>query len=312
MASETASAEVMSKIAGKFGFPGGEPAPVVTDDGGEQTGGEVETTDEGEPLIENDGLFALEWEGQTLRLPQTLKDAVMRTEDYTKKTQALADERRGVEQIKSVAEAQRMESAFVNSIAAEQQELGIIDAYLKQAATTDWSQMPTDQLLRQKIELDAIKERRTAINDSINGKRSKFSQDMQAKITDLRGKAREIASKSIQGFGEQTEKTMRDYAKSEGFTDHEIDNVLLDPRSFKTIWKAAQFDAIKAGTAKAGEQAKRADKGVLRPGVAGQRMPSDTANKLNYGKAMKAANTSGEKARVIEQRLAGVFSKGKG
>ena len=146
--------------------------------------------------------------------------------------------------------------------------------------------------------------------NSIQEKRNKFTSDLQSKIKDLRAKAREIASKSINGFSEDTEKTIREYAKSEGLNDTEIDNVLLDPRSFKVIWKAAQYDKIKAGTSQAADKAAKADR-VLKPGVAGNRMPKETMNKLNFGKALAKAETSSQKARVIEDRLSQVFTKGK-
>ena len=169
--------------------------------------------------------------------------------------------------------------------------------------------MNAEQMMRHRIELDGIKERRQELQDSIASKRTKFKEDMQTRINELRGKSRELASKSIQGFSEETEKAMRDYARSEGLTDPELDNVLLDPRSYKIVYKAMQFDKVKAGTTKAAEAATKVDR-VLRPGTAGERMPAETAQKLNFNKAMKAAGKdSSAKARVIEDRLVGMFSK---
>lgn len=260
--------------------------------------------------VVDDGLDTLDWEGQTIKVPKGLKEAVMRTDDYTRKTQELAEARRAVDQVQELAKTQQLESSFRESIQAESQELHVIEAYLAQAAKMNWAEMSAEQMLRQRLEIDGIKERKAALQSSISEKRGKFQTELQARISDLRGKSRELASKSIQGFSEDTEKSMREYAKTEGLTDQEIDNVLLDPRSYKVIWKAMQFDKVKAGTGKAQEAASRADR-VLRPGAAGERMPAKTAANLNFQKAMKAAgNDSGAKARVIEQRLTGVFSKG--
>lgn len=291
---------VMDKIAGKFGFPGqdAEPEAVVAD-------AEPEQTEE----VADDGLAELDWEGQSIKVPKGIKEALMRNDDFTRKTQELAESRRAVEQMRELAQTKQLEVAFSDSIADEQREIHLIDTYLQQAAKQDWAAMPTDQMFRAKIEIDNIKERRALLADSINGKRAKFTSEMQAKINELRGKSREVASKAINGFSEETEKTIREFAKSEGLAETEIDNVLLDPRSFKILWKASQFDKIKAGTAKAGDAASKVDR-VLRPGVAGERMPAKTADKLNFSKAMKAAGGNSTKAaRVIEDRLAGVFSK---
>jgi len=264
-----------------------------------------ETADETQQAVD-DAFADLEWEGQTLKVPKGLKEAVMRNEDYTKKTQELAEHRRSVDQMRELAQTRQMESAFAESIGPEQQEISVIDAYLQQAAKLDWSQMTAEQMMRQRMEVDTIKERKAQLQQSITEKRTKFTTDIQAKLAELRGKSRELASKSIQGFSEETEKAMREFAKAEGLADPEIDNVLLDPRSYKIIYKAMQFDKVKAGTGKAQQAVDR----VLKPGAAAERMPAATANKLNFNKAMKAAgNDSGAKARVIEDRLVGMFSK---
>jgi len=72
----------------------------------------------------------------------------------------------------------------------------------------------------------------------------------------------------------------------------------------KILWKAMQFDKVQAGTARVDTATK-----TLKPGAASNRMPAEVAQKLNFNKAMKSAQTSSEKARVIEARLAGMFTK---
>jgi hypothetical protein len=287
---------VEDRILGKLGLPGPEI--------------QVDPTNETPVEEPDDGFAELEWEGQSVKVPKGIKEALLRNDDYTRKTQELAEQRRSVEQLREVMQTRQMEAAFSESVSAEQREIGVIDAYLEQAKRLDWSQMSTEQILRQRVELDSIRDRRKDLESAISGKRAKFTTELQAKLTEIRGKSRELASKSIPSFSEETEKTVREYAKSEGLTDPEIDNVLLDHRSFKVLWKASQFDKVKAATGKAQEAAAKVDR-VLRPGAAGERMPAKTAANLNFQKAMKAAgNDSGAKARVIEQRLMGVFSKG--
>jgi hypothetical protein len=289
-----APAALLDKIAGHLGVAD-EPAPEA----------QPETTEEAAP---SDGLTDFEWEGHQFRVPESLTKAVMLNKDYTQKTQELSRSREAIEQLQAMNEARQSEIAFVSSIANEQQELGIIDQYLKQIQSIDWSKLSSEQMMRQKIELDQIRDRRVALADSINGKRSKFASDLQARIKDLRGKSKEQASKSIEGFTEETDQTIRNYAKSEGLSEREIDNLLLDPRAYRLFWKAKQFDDIKANAARGGKQA---PSGVVRPGVAGERMPAETAQKLNFAKAMKSAKSSQQKANLIEDRLQRVFTRGK-
>ena len=297
MAEETTTDQVIEqsvedRIAGKFGLPGQAEETAAAES-------QTEGTDT--------GLAELDWEGQKIQVPVGLKDAFMRNEDYTKKTQELAERGRALDQMRELAQQGQLDRIFSESIVAEQQEIAVIDAYLQQAAKLDWSQMTTDQMLRHKVEIDSIKDRKALLNQSISDKRSKFHSDMKSKLDELRGKSRELASKSIQGFTEDTEKAMRTYARSEGLSEAEIDNVLLDARSFKVIWKAMQFEKVQAGTGKAAAAAQK----VVRPGASTERMPQATADKLNFNKAMKGAKTSGDKARVIEARLEGLFSKGR-
>lgn len=279
---------MIDRISNQFGFPAAD-APEAA----------VEAEDS------TDALFELDFEGARYKVPTQLKDAFMKNEDYTRKTQDLAESRRSLDQVRTIAEQRQLESAFHESVQGEHKELSIIEAYLQQATKIDWGSMSTDQILRNKIELDGIKERRAELQQSIGQKQNQFQSEVKARIAELRGKSKEIASKSIKDFSEETEKAMRSFAIAEGLADAEYDNVILDPRSLKIIWKAMQFDKVQAGTLKANE---KVDK-VLKPGPASNKMPQEVVNKLNFGKAMKGARTSSEKASVIESRLSGMFAK---
>lgn len=277
---------VEERIAAQFG---------VTDEPGET---EVQAS---EP-----DLFDLEWNGEKFQVPAKLKDAFMQHRDYTQKTQSLAEERKSVDLLRAMAQQRQTESAFFDTIRSESKEIDMIDAYLSQATKADWSSMNTEQLFRHKMELDGIKERRQAIQQAIQDKHNKFQFEVSEKVKELRGKSREIASKSITDFSEETEKAVRSFAQSSGLAESEVDNVLLDPRSFKILWKAMQFDKVQAGTA---STAQKVDK-VLKVGAATERMPPNVVNKLNFGKAIKAAKATGNSskvANVIEERLTGIF-----
>lgn len=281
----------MERIASKFGFPKADQAEVSE-------------------VTEESNLAELEWDGQKYQLPKTMKDAFMKNEDYTRKTQELSLQRESLDQVRTLAEQRQIEAAFGNSIQAEQQELHVIDAYLAQAGKVDWASMTTDQILRHKIELDQIKERKAGLQQAIGEKREKFRSEVDSKIGELRNKSREIASKAISGFSDKTETDVRTFAAKSGLAEAEVNNVLLDPRSYQIMWKAMQFDVISASTGKATQAVDK----VLRPGPASEKMPASVANKLNFNKAMKSARETGNSAKVanvIEQRLAGMFSKGR-
>ena len=129
---------------------------------------------------------------------------------------------------------------------------------------------------------------------------------MKARISELRTKAKELASKSISGFSEEAEKSMRSYASSVGLTEAEIDNVLLDPRSFRVIHDAMQYQKVASAAKPA-----TAKPSVLKPGPASERMPPDVVSKLNFNKALAKARTNQEKSKLIEEQLAERFARRK-
>lgn len=288
VADQASEQSAMDRLASKFG---------VTDD--DQTADTAEVTQETSDLAE------LDWDGQKYQVPVKLKDAFMKNDDYTKKTQELADHRRTLDQALTAAQQRQLASSFHESIQVESKELNVIDAYLAQASKVDWATMSTDQMLRHKVELDGIKERRSDLQRAIAEKQGKFQSEFKSNIDQLRGKARELASKSIPDFTDATEKEMRAFAATEGLGESEMDNVLLDARSFRMVWKAMQFDKIQKTAGKAADAVGK----VLKPGPASERMPAKTVNQLNFNKAMKGAKTSGDKARVIETRLEGMFGR---
>jgi len=294
MTDETPEQSAEDRIAAKFGFPG-------------QTQTEPETQEAAETVAEAEPTEAeIEWGGEKFTIPIKLKDAFLKNEDYTQKTQELAEQRKALDQNRELMTRAQMDSAFRESIAAETNQLSVIDAYLSQASKIDWSRMSMEQMFKQRLEIDQVKEQRAALKETIEGKRSKFSEDMKTKLSELRAKSRELAAKSIPNFNEETEKSIRSYAATEGLSEAEIDSVLLDPRSAKVLWKASQFDKVKAGTVKAVAAAEK----VVRPGASTEKMPAEVRAKLDMRKAMAKATTSGQKAQLIEQRLVGVFSKG--
>lgn len=291
VADQASEQSAVERIASKFGFP--QQAEPEAPEGAE------------EATSEEAALAEIEWNGKKYSVDPELREAFMKNEDYTRKTQELAEQRRAYDHAAELARNAQIERQFSDSIRPEQQEISVIDAYLQQMGKLNWQSMSTEDILRNKIEIDNVRERRAALEKSVTDKRDKFNQDIQARISELRGKAREMASKSIKGFSEDAEKSMREFAKAEGLTEAEVDNVLLDPRSFRLIWKAMQFDKVQQNA----KPATQAVKGVLKPGAASEKMPAKTAAALNFAKNMKAAKSSGEKARVIEDRLGSMFAR---
>jgi hypothetical protein len=295
-ASETPTHEVsmMDRIAAQFSKV---PAQSPPNRGLPRAEATPDTAEEGEGESTHD---LLDWEGEQLTIPKSLKAAVMQHKDYTQKTQELAEQRRAYDLARESVSRAQLDSQFANSVSEESRELNVIDSYLKEVNKLNWSQMSTEQMLRTRAELDQVKERRDTLKAAVQGKRAEYDKAVQAKIAEVRAKSREIAAKSIPGFTEETEKAIRAHALAEGLSEAETDSVLMDPRSTKVLWKAMQFDKVQASTGKAQKEISR----TLKTTPRGEPMPASKAAELNFRKAMKGAQTSGQKASLIEDRLA--------
>jgi hypothetical protein len=292
MTDEVAESSMMDRIAGAMGFPGQAE--------------EAAAAEAPEAPAADADFAEIDWDGGKFKVPQALKDAFMRNQDYTQKTQTLAEQQRALEHSRELMTRAQMDAQFRESVSAETKELAVIEAYLKEADKINWRGMDVPTMLQTQRELQQIERRRADLDKAIESKRVQFNDTMKSKLSELRAKSRELAAKSIPGFSEETEKAVHSYARSEGLTDSEIENVLLDPRSAKVLWKAMQFDKVKAGSAKAAETATKA----LKPGASHEKMPEEVKSKLNYRKEMKGAKNSAEKAQIIEGRLQGLFGKG--
>lgn len=293
----TAQERVYAKFGGRLVSAEAQAAPAPE--------GLAETAEDAVTHADSE-LADLEWEGIRFTGPPKIKEALLRQADYTRKTQELAEKRSAIDVMESLAKQRQVAAQFGESIASEQQELSVIEAYLAQTQKLDWSSMSTEQILRNKIEIDSVKERREALKSSVEQKRTKFQQEMDARIKELKGKSRDVAAKKIGDFSDQTEASLRKWAVAEGFTEAETDSIMLHPLSAITLWKAAKYDEIKAGTKGAAERATKAPP-ALRPGAAGERVSQEAAKKLSLSKELASARTSGQKANAIESYLQGKF-----
>lgn len=245
----------------------------------EQTQETEQSGEETQPALEE-----VEWEGQKYQLPPVLKSALMRQQDYTQKTQAVAERER---MVALQNQRQQIEGQFQQSIGPELQALNSLEAAIQQYHNVDWQALDTDALVKTRHNLDMLKERRNDVQKAIEGKRGEFDQRLQAVNREAMQKANEVLARSIPKWGPETQKELSSYGQSEGYTDVELGNI-RDPRLIKTLWKASQWDKLQAGKPLAAKRASGVPP-VVRPGatkpVASQGAQlSDTVKQLHQAK----------------------------
>lgn len=238
-------------------------------------------------------LEEVEWEGEKHKLPPKIKSALMAQADYTRKTQALAEQRREVE---SQVSRMQQEALFNQSVGQEVSQLQRISASLEAYKALDWANMDTDTHIRTKHQYDQLKEQRDDLQRTLQMKRGQFEQHVTALRKQAQEKMNEYLRGVIPNYSPELRKSLDSYGQTQGYTDLELNEA--DSRGLQMMWKAMQWDQLqsqKAVTTKRAEQVPP----VAKPGAVKQNIPA-----MNFAKAKQGAKTSSARARVIQDELA--------
>jgi len=307
-ASTPAAVSVEDKLDNLFG--GSQPVPEgdefsPSDEPDAEPGDDAEAGEPAEESAETSASEALEdveFDGRTWQVPKDLKPAIMHTADYTRKTQDLADERKGVEAQRGMLETQ---AAWLQQSSKGQAMLESLDAQLGQYKGLDWANMDTDQITRTKLQVDQLKERRSEIAQALQGAYQQFQGKLQEGRAALLKSSEEYLSRNIPKWNKEMAKTLSDYATAQGFTEPEM-NAFDNPKLIKMAWKAQRYDQLQATKSASIKRAEGAMP-VLKPGAANP-LNVAKAERMNFKKALGSAKDSREKANLIRGRLEKMFS----
>jgi len=252
----------------------------------------------------------IEFEGERFAVPPKLKDALLRQSDYTKKTQEVAEQKRLVEFQRQQVALAESERKFGELVRDQVTQMSQLDSALKQYEALDWRNLSTDDMIRYKVEIDQLKDRKASVERDVQGKHAQWQQEVQRAHADLLRQGMETVRKAIPGFSDATVAEIKDYALSEGYTPEEIGNI-LDPRQVKTLWEAAQYRKLQRGATTARAAVQQA-KPIGKATPASNPMPQGTRDYLTYRKALERAGPKGslQRQKVAEQRIASIFTRG--
>lgn len=297
MTDQAAPAEsIADRIAGKFLDTPTEPEQE------EAASPEAEETEQVEAQADETAepeYVEVEVDGEIYQVPPKLKDRVIQQQDYTRKTQEIADQKRLYEAQAEASKMQAVEREFAQAAQPIISELQSIDANLKLYNQLDWKNMSEPEYRGHKIDLDNLKERHASLLNDLNAQRGQFQQRVEQTAAEARRKAEEYVSKSIPNW-ESAKKAVWEHAENEGYTKAELSSV-ADPRMVKTLWKAQQYDLIKS---KAVPTPKAIP--VIKPSSS-KPMPNQVKSELSLKKQISSAKTSTQKAQHIQKILEGRF-----
>lgn len=264
---------------------------------------EVSAEQQGEPQAPE--FEEVEYDGERFQVPPKLKKGLMLNEDYTKKTQELAESRKAVEISQSQAKMLHEQQKFLDSVAADVDQIKLMDQYLRQPI--DWQSLPVEELIRKRAELDQIQQRRNELHAEVGRKETEFKGSLRSQQEELQRKSREVLTRKIPGWNAEVEKDVKDWAISQGFTSEEV-SAILNPVHAETLYKARQYDKLVANKTAAQQQASQAAP-MGKPGSANA-MPQAVKEKLSFQKALKSTTFgSQEQKQLVEKRLGSLFAK---
>ena len=199
------------------------------------------------------------------RIPKTLKAHLdelkagnLRNEDYTQKTQSVAEQRRAFEaERQQFAQQQQLASQHIEKVA----EIKAIDRQLAQYQKLDWNALvDADPVHAMKLDrqMRDLQEQRGQSVAAIEQATARSSYESQQETARRIYEAKATLSKDIQGYG--TPAVMKELgatAKAFGYRDEELANV-NDPRAVKLLYEASQYRKLMA-------KAKTAEKPEVKP-----------------------------------------------
>jgi len=230
---------------------------------------EVEQEDDGEEQEQPTYLVKAAGEEREVTLNELIKSYQLGT-DYTKKSQAVAEERKAVEsERQAVQEAKQMRDTYaqrlemIEQMLQPQQEENL--EYLKETDPIGYSVKVAEMVQRDK-QLSAVQAERSRIHQQ-------QEQDRQAQMQSVVAEEMQKLTAYIPEFtdpakGESIRNDIRAFGKQIGFSDNELAAV-YDSRAVLTLYKAMQYDKLVASkpaiTKKVNEAPKAIKSGVSKP-----------------------------------------------
>lgn len=288
---------LQDRFAGKlFGGEQSEEQPEETQ--ADLAATEESQTQAAETQTQAPALEEVDFEGEKYQLPPKIKSALMAQQDYTVKTQEVAEQRRMVD---LRAQALQHEAQFQQSIVQELNQLAQLDFQIAQYNNVDWTSLDAQQMMRAKIAHDSLKESRAAVEKQIEGKRGEFDQKMSTTRAEAKAKGEAFLKRAIPNWGLDVQKELAAYGTSRGYSEVELSQV-NDPRFVEALWKASQWDKLQSQKGKALQQTAKAPP-VLKPGASNLQTAKAT-QEAQYRKSLREAKSPGEREKIIRDRFA--------
>jgi hypothetical protein len=238
--------------------------------------------DEGDEEAEEPPKYRVKAAGEEkeVTLDELIKSYQLGT-DYTKKSQAVAEERKAVE-----AERQRIEEArylrdqyaerlqVIEQMLNQQPETENLD-YLKETDPIGYAVKVAELSQREKQLAQVQAERQRIAQQQDQERQEQLGQVIQAEARKL---AEAIPEYADPQKGEIARRELREFGQKLGFTEQELAGI-YDSRQVLTLWKAMQYDKLQSAKPGITKKVNEAPK-VMKSGVSQGRDGNEELKKL--------------------------------
>ena len=228
-----------------------EEAPEEEGQAEEETEEEVdeeEAEEETEIVAEEDLKYTIKVDGEEFEVGiDELKNGYQRQADYTRKSQALAEQRKETEQIQSERmQLEQERQMYANGLQMLQEQQA---AKLKDFDSVDWEALKAEDPYQYMIKKDEYRDAQERVNNIVAEQQAvqqeQARQAQQARAHFVQQEYTRLID-ALPEWGDNNStirKDIQEYASSVGFRPEEI-NQLADHRSILVIKKAMEYDKL--------------------------------------------------------------------
>ena len=297
-----------------------ESEPVEEEEVSDDEAGEVESdeeeyepdTDNVEPEGEDvPDTYSIKVDGEDVEVTlDELQAGYSRQSDYTKKTQEIADERKGLEQYQTQFNEQYQ--MLTQERQQYQQALSQLGHQLSEGmnrfATIDWAKLKVEDPIAYVTQRDEFREEKERIKDvAVNHQR--ITAQQQSEVEQARRKS--VAQESIRlkelipDWADPVKQPtlageIKSYGSSQGYSDQEL-NGLIDSRSVNVLMKAMKYDALQKADLKT-KKIKNKPK-MVKPGTKRSKIDAAKRRKANSMKQLQQSGSVKDAGALLEDIL---------
>jgi len=236
---------------------GSDESPEESEQGEEEAAeeSEVETAEGEQPDEEAEGeegdepVFTITHDGKEITHKQSeILELAQKGYDFTKKTMALADERKALEPIKAKAEEARQhnEAALNETVARLQSVVEFMTAELGEPPPVEWASQDAGYYIAQKEQYESRKGKLEKAQQALYVQQQEQARQRHAFIQQMANETRGVLKDTLPDWSEAKEIELAKYVGEQGISSEQFDLAFLKPGFWQMAHKARAYDELQA------------------------------------------------------------------